>query len=106
MGFFSSGNASENYQAAYCFRCAHWNEEATEIIGCPVWDAHIVGGQSEMRKPDSLLHLLIPREGGRNLECTMFLHVSELKSTENHDEKTPPSTPNPDGSDRRVELDL
>lgn len=72
MGYFSNGTEGMFYQEEYCEKCVH------DINGdCPIWLAHILHNYSECNKPDSILHILIPREGGRNGQCKMFIPAEE-----------------------------
>lgn len=68
MGYFSNGTEGMDYQEGYCSKCIHDKDE-----NCPVWAAHLVHNYDECNKPESILHMLIPREGIRNLRCTMFI---------------------------------
>lgn len=69
MGYFSNGTEGEAYHHAYCEVCEHDKDE-----DCAVWYAHLAVNYDECNKPDSILHMLIPREdGGRNKRCTMFI---------------------------------
>lgn len=70
MGYFANGSEGEAYEAMYCRRCVHENDDS----GCAVWDAHLMHNYDECNKPESILHLLIPRgEHGGNLQCKMFV---------------------------------
>lgn len=74
MGYFSNGTEHEMYAAQYCVRCRHYDDG-----GCPVIMAHMVYNYEECNKPDSILHMLIPRakEGAWNDQCRMFIHDAE-----------------------------
>jgi len=54
------------YEEKYCAKCAH--EE-----GCAVWAAHFIHNYDECNNDESILHMLIPREGIYNGKCHMFL---------------------------------
>lgn len=70
MGYFSNGTAAMAYEAQYCDLCVHQQPDGE---GCAVWLAHMLRNYAECNKPDSLLHLLIPRdERGGNAQCRMF----------------------------------
>ena len=70
MGYFPNGTSALIYQEQFCARCA--NAEA-DYDGCAIMDAHMIYNYDECNKPDSILHMLIPRvEGGENGECNMF----------------------------------
>lgn len=69
MGYFSNGTAGEIYEAQYCSRCVH---QKLDDGGCRVMLAHMLYNYDECNKPDSILHLLIPRDGIENKQCTMF----------------------------------
>ena len=74
MGYFSNGSEGERYQAAYCQRCAHGPQSITDPE-CPVWGLHLLHNYDECNKPESFLHVLIPRQnsGTGNSQCTMFV---------------------------------
>lgn len=70
MAYFSNGTEGESYEAQYCDRCIHQKHDEG---GCAVWLAHMLHNYDECNKPDSILHLLIPRDGIWNRECKMFV---------------------------------
>lgn len=67
MGYFSNGTEGEMYVDQVCSKCVH-NE------GCTVMALHMMHNYAECNKPDSFLHVLIPRRenGLGNKKCTMF----------------------------------
>jgi hypothetical protein len=74
MGYFPNGCAGEDYQAKWCRRCVHdVNED------CAVWMVHLLANYEECDRPDSLLHVLIPRENVDNQRCRMFLEIGTLR---------------------------
>ena len=66
MGYFSNGTEGMEYEALYCDRCVHQGD-------CAVWNAHMDCNYEECNKPESILHMLIPRKGIHNEQCRMFL---------------------------------
>lgn len=66
MGYFPSGTEGMSYQAAYCDHCVHQDDP------CAVWEAHLLKNYAECNQKDSILHLLIPRDGLTNQQCRMF----------------------------------
>ena len=68
MGYFSNGTEGADYQERYCSRCVHDKNQ-----DCPIWTAHLMLNYQECSKPDSILHMLIPRDGARNLPCRLFI---------------------------------
>ena len=71
MGYFSNGTEGMDYEAQWCARCRH---HAPDEGGCAVWLAHLLHNYEECNRPDSILHLLIPRgPQGENQPCRMFL---------------------------------
>lgn len=71
MGYFPNGTSSMVYEERFCARCTHHNKK--DEGGCPVWLAHLLHNYTECNKPDSILHILIPRDGdGNNKQCAMF----------------------------------
>lgn len=77
MGYFSNGTEGELYQEHYCFRCIHWSEDE----GCPIWDTHLLRNYDDCNKPDSILHILIPRSKDHlsNERCTMFIAAPAMR---------------------------
>lgn len=71
MGYFPNGTAGEMYTDRYCSRCIHDTAED----GCPVMMAHMLFNYDECNKPESILHMLIPRSKDRlnNERCKMFV---------------------------------
>ena len=68
MGYFSNGTSGMDYYEQYCSRCLHDKDE-----GCPVWTAHLLHNYDECNKPESILHMLIPKEELGNGKCRMFI---------------------------------
>lgn len=66
MAYFSNGTEGIEYQEAFCFKCAHWNDD----YGCPVWFHH------EFHQGDrgwqTTLDRLIPRKKIQNLTCSTY----------------------------------
>lgn len=69
MGYFSNGTEGMLYEEAYCQRCVHFKEDEC----CPIWSAHLEHSYSQCNNRNSILNYFIPREGVRNLQCTMFI---------------------------------
>ncbi len=68
MGYFANGTAGMLYFEQYCSRCK-WDKDQS----CPIWLAHLIHNYEECNKPDSTLHMLIPRRpDGENAECFFF----------------------------------
>lgn len=79
MGYFSNGSEGEYYQAEYCAKCMHDQNVVHGGPGCPVWLLHLLHNYSECNKPESFLHVLIPRDkDGGNGPCTMFVTRDNL----------------------------
>jgi len=70
MGYFPNGTSGMMYEEQYCNRCVHQHRNDG---GCAVWDAHMIFNYKECNEPNSILHLLIPRNGISNDECKMFI---------------------------------
>lgn len=69
MGYFSNGSEGADYYERYCSRCVHNKNE-----DCPVWDAHLLYSYRDCNVPESILHMLIPRDSsGYNGACLMFI---------------------------------
>ena len=74
MGYFSNGSEGMDYEAKYCARCIHNQEEAS----CAVLLAHQLYNYDECNKPESILHILIPRDDrGYNEKCAMFIEAGK-----------------------------
>lgn len=82
MGYFPNGTSSEIYQARFCDHCRHM---ADAEKGCAVWDAHLVHNYAECNNDESILHMLIPRDGIDNGQCAMFLPLDADRCTETPD---------------------
>jgi len=74
MGYFSNGTEGAIYEETFCRRCIHYGPE--DGPGCPIWLAHLIHNYDECNNDESILHILIPREGVHNLQCTMFVEAS------------------------------
>lgn len=70
MGYFSNGTEGEIYEEEYCNNCLH---QPSDEGNCAVLEAHELYNYDECNKPDSILHILIPRKGIYNDKCRMFL---------------------------------
>ena len=69
MGYFSNGTEGAEYEDKYCVKCGNNRGE-----GCPVMLLHLLYNYDECNKPDSFLHVLIPRDDkGQNMQCAMFI---------------------------------
>jgi len=79
MGYFSNGSEGCAYEARYCDRCIH-QAGPDGKSGCAVWLAHLIHNYKECNKPDSILHLLIPREGVWNEQCKLFIQKGPSSS--------------------------
>ena len=66
MAYCSNGTEGCDYEAQWCDRCIHQDDP------CAVWEAHMLLNYDECDKPDSILHILIPRNGIENEQCRMF----------------------------------
>jgi len=76
MGYFSNGTEGDLYEEKWCKRCVHYPQTEYDEC-CMVWFAHLICNYDECNDEDSVLHMLIPREGIRNLECKMFIPRGE-----------------------------
>lgn len=76
MGYFSNSCEGDWYEGEYCSKCVH---QKLDDGGCAVWFAHIAKNYDECNNEDSILHLLIPREGIENKKCLMF-HKETIKT--------------------------
>ena len=72
MGYFSNGEEGQRYEEEYCSKCVH-QPDYDKHVNCAVLEAHGVFNYAECNRPDSILHILIPRvKGIYNGQCRMF----------------------------------
>lgn len=82
MGYFSNGTEGMAYFDYYCSRCIFDKNE-----DCPIWTLHIMHNYKECNKPDSFLHMLIPRsKNGGNEECRFFIPQNQELKLEQADD--------------------
>ena len=83
MGYFSNGTEGESYHDTYCDRCVH-DQDADKGRGCPVWFLHLMHNYDECNKPDSFLHVLIPRSKDKlgNEQCSLFVQRPALEHSD------------------------
>lgn len=76
MGYFSNGTEGEMYEDRWCSRCIHRDDQR----GCPIWMLHHLHNYEECNKPDSFLHVLIPRSKDdlSNERCSMFVPAPSM----------------------------
>jgi|SRR6185503_10700741 len=67
MGYFSNGTEGMMYEDRYCDKCVNAPD-------CWILLQHLMRNYEECNKPDSILHVLIPRskDGLGNEQCVMF----------------------------------
>jgi hypothetical protein len=76
MGYFANGTEGMTYEAEYCARCVHDDEENN----CPVLVIHVLHNYEQHDKPElkTILDLLIPiGDDGFTGECRMFHRVTD-----------------------------
>lgn len=77
MGYFSNGTENDMYVAEYCQNCKHgdwFHDDTGDVPMCAVMMAHLLYNYDECNNKESILHILIPRDGkGYNEQCLMFL---------------------------------
>jgi hypothetical protein len=76
MGYFSNGTDGEMYYETFCANCVHNGDEDGPY--CPVWAAHKEYNYRDCNDKNSILHILIPRKGVENEECTMFIRKAAV----------------------------
>ena len=81
MGYFSNGTEGEAYQVEYCDRCA--NQEVGD--GGTIWLLHLFHNHDACNKPDSIVHSLIQRKYGLNLQCTMVTNGRSQSEPRSYD---------------------
>lgn len=79
MGYFSNGSEGMDYQARWCDRCVHDEDQR-----CPLWLAHLIHNYKECNNKESILHMLIPRgkDGLENEQCKMFIEAPPPKESD------------------------
>ena len=70
MAYFSNGEEGGRYEEEYCMNCVHYGDHGEN---CTVLQAHFIYNYDECNNEDSILHILIPRKGHYNEQCTMFI---------------------------------
>ena len=77
MGYFANSDSGMHYEAKYCRRCIHDNDE----VGCPIWNIHMMFNYQDSSDLEVVLEILIPRTEDKldNAQCTMFVPVERLK---------------------------
>lgn len=82
MGYFSNGCEGGDYEERYCNQCVH-QYGVDGQTPCAVWTAHLMCNYEECNKPESILHMLIPRSKDQmgNGACKMF-HPKENPSND------------------------
>lgn len=82
MGYFPNGTAGDMFEAEFCSKCVHEDDEK----GCPVMLAHVLYAydlcnEDEAKNPGKhVLEMLIVQDEKRNTQrCSMFVSVSRLK---------------------------
>jgi hypothetical protein len=74
MGYFSNGSEGNSYETAICSKC-YWGNKH-----CAVRSAHWVHNYDECNNPNSILHILIPRDSkGNNGNCKMFIDKTKVQ---------------------------
>lgn len=71
MGYFANGTEGDMFEAQWCNRCVHEDDEK----GCPVFLAHILYAYEECNSKSNakvMLDMLIPRKRASNAQCAMF----------------------------------
>ncbi len=78
MGYFANGTEGDMYEEEFCSRCVHYGDMDKDEL-CPVWEAHLLYSYDDCNKPESILHILIPRDDltGDNEQCRMFVERSK-----------------------------
>ena len=72
MGYFSNGTEGQMYEAEYCDKCIHNDEE-----GCPVMGIHFLYNGDKDEDIKTILDIFIPRKEIHNDKCTMFVEQKE-----------------------------
>lgn len=81
MAYFANGTEGDMYEEKYCSRCVHNQDEER---GCPVMNAHLMYNYGQTGVVESVLSMLIPRDGIRNEQCRMFVELT-VEDTSNAD---------------------
>jgi len=74
MGYFSNGEEGMAYEEAWCLNCCHYGEIGEN---CAVLEAHSIYNYAECNNQDSILHILIPRDGLGNARCGMYISIKQ-----------------------------
>ena len=75
MGYFANGTEGEMYEASYCDRCLH-----SENNDCPIMALHLDWNYEQNKDANKkrILDMFIPREGIYNGACTLFSPVNMI----------------------------
>ncbi len=80
MGYFSNGSEGAEYEALFCDRCVHRDEELGVDKPCPIWMMHLLYNYELCNEKDHpgkvMLDSFIPREEpgfNGNGRCRMFV---------------------------------
>lgn len=65
MAYFANGTEAMIFEEQFCSRCVHGDD-------CPIMLLHMIHNYDECNNPNSMLHVLIPRKGAFNGDCSMF----------------------------------
>lgn len=85
MAYFPNETSFEFYEAEYCQHCVNNTKKGEDHYCCPIQTLHLLFNYEECSKEDSFLHMLIPRDGIENKECTMFRVSDPERCTETKD---------------------
>lgn len=76
MGYFSNGTEGFEYEAKYCSRCVHNDEDN----GCPVMNTHFLHNYTDNDDVKEILNMFIPRDDENwnvtNEQCKMFMEAT------------------------------
>lgn len=80
MGYFSNGAEGDTYEAKYCARCVHGQNEPHGPYDCPVLALHLLYNYDQFKTEEPgptirhILTWLIPKakDGPWNDKCLMF----------------------------------
>jgi hypothetical protein len=81
MGYFSNGTEGMDYEAAYCSRCEHYDEDGF----CPVLDIHALYNYDQFKPQnidiEDILNRLVPRSADKlsNDQCCMFIDAATYR---------------------------
>lgn len=85
MGYFPNSTAFDFYNAKYCQHCVNNTKKDDEYYMCIIQALHLEHNYDACNDDKHIIHKLIPRDGIKNKECSMFRVIDPDRCTETED---------------------